>query len=54
MYEDYYEKVCLVCKAKYEIEEEVVKNYEEVVAAGYKANFSPIRTMEWIARELFG
>lgn len=54
MYEDYYEKVCLVCKAKYEINEDVVKTYEEIISIGYTSNFSPIRTMEWIARDLFG
>ena len=52
-YETWLSKVVKVADFKYEISKDVLENYNEELTTCYEQNFSPIRTVEVVASQLF-
>jgi len=53
MYQDYLDKVIKIAEVKYDVEEDVTRNYEEVIAGCYTRNYTPRRTVEEIIDLLY-
>ena len=53
MLKDYTNLVVMVAEAKYDLERDVVESYEEVIALCYVNNYTPRRTVEVIATDIF-
>lgn len=52
--QNFIDKVVAIAKFKYEIEEEVTLSFINKIEECYEYNFSPIKTVEVIAEQLFG
>jgi hypothetical protein len=50
---DYLRKVQLIAKAKYDLEEEVLEAYIDTVEQCERNNFTPRRTVEFLAELIF-
>ncbi len=53
MTEDYLIKVIKIAKFKYDLDEEILEAYNEEIELCWKNNFSPSRTVEFIADKIF-
>jgi hypothetical protein len=53
MFESYYKRVVALAKFKYEIEEDIVKQYEELIAACYVNGFTARRVADTMAEDIF-
>lgn len=49
----YFNKVILIAKAQYELNEEIVRSFSNEIEKCYKNGFTPRRTVELIAKRLF-
>lgn len=54
MDEQYFNKVAIIAKVTYEIEENVLLSYIDVIKQCYKQNYTPRRTVEVVAEYLYG
>jgi len=52
MTEDYFNKVALLIKYKYDIEKHILYEYSDEIEQCFTANFSPRRTTEFIAKRI--
>ena len=54
MLEEFLNKVCKLAYVKYQLDEDIILAYEDEVEQCYTNGFTPRRTVEVIAQEIFG
>jgi hypothetical protein len=52
--EDFIKRVMLLAKAKYDIEEDIMESFISLIEQCYQQEFTPRKTVEVIAAELYG
>lgn len=53
MYNEYVQKVYKIAEVKYELEEEVMEAYMDQIQLCYDNEFTPTRTVDFIAERIF-
>lgn len=53
MDDDFYKKVLIIAKAKYDLNEDVIEEFIEIIEKCEDNNFSPTRTVEYISNIIF-